>query len=298
MEPYTILEVHSGKLVDSVHDCVFIARVSYTKADKTTFDGRMMIPPRVFPTDGVKDVQDTLPLLMVYLGKKAMEKEGHSCFDLRPVSIPSDRTLVDYAEELRRMTPEKLSALFRIDSFGEFPEGTVFICESVRQIKRETKDEIGLSKETRVPVMKYETVLDDVRKNGEIFLPNRTYTEVKKNIPAVLIFNGLKKTKKGGRTYFDITVMDETMSSTLAKSAAAAAAATSDGTTSGNSHTTSVPPKKVDNNDEDGDDDNNDDDDDDDDDFIDYELAYYEDYPNPMYISPPPSPAHSDTNLV
>lgn len=216
MDPYTVLEVHSGKLVDSVHGRVIIALVTYIASDKSTFRGRMMMPPRVVPElDGKKVDEEIPPMLMVYLGKKELEKEGHSCFDIRTVTVPKEKTIAEYAQELRLMSHESLSTQFKISSFGDFPEGSVFICESVRQLKQTSKDEIGLSKETRVPVMRYETTHDGVVKTGEIFLPHRTYSEAKKNLPAVLLYNGLRKSKKGGRSYFDITVMDETITSTL-----------------------------------------------------------------------------------
>jgi hypothetical protein len=51
---------------------------------------------------------------------------------------------------------------------------------------------------------------------GEAFLPERTHADVKRmQLPVVLMYKGLRKAKTGGRSYFDILVMDEALTSRL-----------------------------------------------------------------------------------
>ena len=224
MEPNTILEVQGGRLIESLHDRVVLASVTYAQDDKTTFSGRMMIPPRVFG-DRLKLDDVIEPCVMVYLGKKTLEKEGHTCFDLKSVEIPEGKTQREYVDELRTMSHDELSSMFKIASFADFQAGTVFVAERLRLIKTMSKDEVGLTRETKVPVMTYETTVGGDTVKGEIFLPHRTYLEVKRKLPSVIIYNGQRKAKKGCRTYFDLTVLDDSFISTLEEAATDAAAA-------------------------------------------------------------------------
>ena len=206
----TILEIYGGRVIPgSCSSTVALVDCSYMCEDKTSYRGKMIIPGRFFKdvTVGAEEEGEISPRVMIYLGKKTFGN-NHSCFLLHDAP-KSKKNLSDVANELRALTSAELIASCTISSLGDFPEQSVFICTALRVLAKDYAAANAWSEKTTT-VAQYERVDENGKvRIGEVFFPSRYVCQVRKNLPTVCIYKGLKKSQKGGRSYHDVSVVRE-----------------------------------------------------------------------------------------
>jgi hypothetical protein len=206
----TVLEAHAGKVVSTMYGKSLLVTCTFINNDFKRQTSKVHIPFRF--CDDLSTIEkgeegNFAPRVFVYTGSASSTTHSNQIYyKVFCVAVPSQSTVRSVADGLRGMTAEALERKLRIVSMSDFPDGTVFICSSLRN-GEVVQDADGKS-ELRSPIMTYESYIDDKTVKGEAYIPIRVYADAKKDMPAILIYKGKKKSH-AGRTYFDIAVLDK-----------------------------------------------------------------------------------------
>ena len=214
-----VLEVMGGEVITTVHGRASKALCRFQRGGKV--EQREII----MPTRCVEEVTDVNGIvktgLFVYLGQQEPKKPkslGNAYHNMKYVLLRKGETIESKAAQLRHLNEEELRAVFQIDSFSAFAEGTIFVCQHVQEIVFSPSADKKPAQTT--PIMDYETVIDGATVRGQIYLPPRILVEMKKqkeSPEAVMLLYRGSRTSSSGRVYFDIAVLDEQKSAQMLK---------------------------------------------------------------------------------
>jgi hypothetical protein len=204
-EAYTVFEVHSVERMESVHGEVAVMSYRGVRGDRREA-GKMLTPIRFAPSEesGTK-----CPMVLVYFGKVEMKSGTGTCHQMEVAGCGGtvDES-AQMATDLRKLSIEDLKDRVKVQMMSHFPHGTVFTYSKVRSVPSRFAQSEGKAAEDKAYIMSYETYVGNRHRQGEVFVPKRTYAEAKKSVPGVMVYRG-DAVSKVGRKYYDLSVLGD-----------------------------------------------------------------------------------------
>lgn len=208
VRPGTLMEISDVSDVrDSEYGKYHIATYAATLTDGTRTTGRVRLPEHI-----VKGSPEP-PFLALYDGLKD-SKNGKTYNDvsvMKPTvqGLMSPAKLQKYADDLRAKGEQAVFMKMRIQTLEAFAAGTLFVYSDVERRKARSGME-------EVVVVAFETEMEGECVTGRMYVPSRCVDDMLKNDSGVLLYRGKRdSTRTPGRSYYDVSVVDERVLSNL-----------------------------------------------------------------------------------
>ena len=168
---------------------------------------KTILPDRLF--DGSNPL--TANKLVVYFGLKEKKIAGNGgsnlYHDFRQMVLDATvgaEDMVAHAKKLSQMDAQKLLERCTVCSVSTLPPCSAFAYSRLRELKHlnnKTKTE------ERALILLYTDTSDGTVSQKEVYIPERYEEDLKRNMPGIMVYKGLRKSESSGREYHDLAFL-------------------------------------------------------------------------------------------